>query len=64
METIEDFLGLGTVVIALISIISMWALFRKADLPGWASIIPIFNIYYFLKMIRRSPLLRTQIHAD
>ena len=56
METIEDFLGLGTVVIALISLISMWALFRKADLPGWASIIPIFNIYYFLKMIRRSPL--------
>ncbi len=56
METTEDFLGLGTAVLVLISIISMWALFRKANLPGWASIIPIFNIYYFLKMIRRSPL--------
>lgn len=56
METVEDFLGLGTAVIALISLISMWALFKKADLPGWASIIPVVNIYYFLKMIQRSPL--------
>lgn len=36
--------------IALISIIGMWKAFEKAGQPGWASIIPIYNVYIILKI--------------
>jgi|SRR5574344_1232714 hypothetical protein len=29
---------------SLLIIISMWKIFKKANKPGWASIIPIYNI--------------------
>ena len=28
----------------------MWRVFTKAGKPGWAIIIPIFNLYVFLKI--------------
>jgi hypothetical protein len=39
--------------IALIGIIAMWRVFEKAKQPGWASIIPIYNIYVLLKIANR-----------
>lgn len=39
------------VIIALIA--SFWKLFVKAGQPGWASIIPIYNIYILLKIVCR-----------
>ena len=32
-------------VIFVISVIGMWKVFEKAGQPGWAAIIPIYNIY-------------------
>ena len=29
---------------------SMWKLFEKAEQPGWAAIIPIYNTYIMLKI--------------
>lgn len=29
--------------IAIISIVALWRIFKKAGKPGWASIIPIYN---------------------
>jgi hypothetical protein len=38
-------------VISVIVIISYWKLFTKAGKPGWAAIIPIYNIIVLLEII-------------
>lgn len=37
-------------VVTLLMIISMWKIFTKAGKPGWASIIPIYNIIVLLQV--------------
>ena len=37
-------------VVYLISIIIFWRVFTKAGRPGWAAIIPIYNIYTLVKV--------------
>lgn len=41
------------VVIAVIAIVAMWKIFTKAKQPGWAAIIPIYNIYILLTIVGR-----------
>ena len=36
--------------IAVLGIIAMWKLFEKAGEPGWASIIPFYNVYVLFKI--------------
>jgi hypothetical protein len=38
-------------VISLICIVSNWKIFSKAGRPGWASIVPIYNIVIFLDIV-------------
>lgn len=45
--------GMGTSllicgIIGLVMIIAMWKLFSKAGRPGWAAIIPIYNVIVML----------------
>ena len=40
-------------IIAIIGIVAMWKLFMKAGQPGWAAIIPIFNVIVFLRVVNR-----------
>ena len=37
-------------VFAVIAIIALWRVFSKAGRPGWAAIIPIYNIYTLVKV--------------
>ncbi len=37
-------------VFAVLMIVSMWKIFEKAGEPGWASIIPFYNLYVILKI--------------
>jgi hypothetical protein len=52
-------LGMGLVfflvmmVIAVVFIIGMWKVYTKAGQPGWAILIPIYNIYILLKIAGR-----------
>ena len=39
-----------SLILGLISIISYWKLFKKAGKPGWASIVPIYNIIIMLQI--------------
>ena len=39
------YLGIFVLMIA-----SMWKVYTKADQPGWASIVPIYNMYVLLKI--------------
>ncbi|NEU55678.1 DUF5684 domain-containing protein [Halorussus sp. MSC15.2] len=36
--------------ILVLTVASMWKVFQKADQPGWAALIPIFNAYVMLKI--------------
>ena len=40
-------------LIALLVIVAMWKVFTKAGRPGWASIIPIYNMYVWCKIVGR-----------
>ena len=37
-------------LIGLVPIAGMWLVYKKAGEPGWAAIIPIYNIYVLLKI--------------
>jgi len=37
-------------IVAVIAIIALWRVFSKAGRPGWAAIIPIYNIYTLVKV--------------
>ena len=57
------FLGLGGAELILISIIlipffiipiaSYWKIFEKAEQPGWAALIPIYNLIILMKIINK-----------
>lgn len=38
---------------AVIMIISMWKIFVKAGKPGWAAIVPIYNVIVLLEIVGR-----------
>src|SRR5262249_43666381 len=40
-------------LIALLVIVAMWKVFTKAGRPGWAAIIPIYNMYVWCKIVGR-----------
>lgn len=39
--------------VASVTIISMWEVFAKAGKPGWAAIIPIYNMLVLLQIVGR-----------
>lgn len=50
-------MGILIVILFIISyvliIISLWKIFKKAGKPGWASIIPIYNIYVICQIAEK-----------
>lgn len=44
-------------VLGILMIIGMWKLFTKAGKPGWASLIPIYNLIVYLQIAGLSPWL-------
>lgn len=41
------------VLFSIIGVISMWRIYKKAGQPGWAAIIPFYNIIVWLKIISK-----------
>jgi hypothetical protein len=46
-----SFLLIPALIIWLISVIGMWKIYEKAGKPGWAAIVPIYNIIVLLEII-------------
>jgi len=50
----ENIVGTAVLILSLATMVvviaSMWKVFEKANKPGWASIIPIYNTYLMLKI--------------
>lgn len=42
----------SSLIVTIIAVICTWRLFDKANLGGWRSIIPIYNVYTYCKMIK------------
>lgn len=38
------------ILFSILMIVSSWKIFEKAGQPGWAAIIPIYNLYIFIKI--------------
>lgn len=36
---------------SIVMIVALWKLYAKAEKPGWASIVPIYNLFVMLEMI-------------
>jgi hypothetical protein len=45
--------GLIPLAIFVLMIVSGWVIFTKADKPGWACIIPIYNVLVLLDIVGR-----------
>jgi len=55
MENFIDFLfgGIATatyVGVIVLTLMGMWRVYQKADQPGWACIVPFYNVYILLKI--------------
>ncbi len=56
LATNGGFVGILVIVyiaIIVFEIAALWKVFVKAGQPGWAAIIPIYNLYILLKVIGR-----------
>ena len=42
-----------SVALTILAIAGMWKVFVKAKQPGWAAIIPIYNVIVLLKIVNR-----------
>lgn len=51
--TMEIIILLIQLAIVILIIAGVWKTFAKAGQPGWAAIIPIFNVYILLKVANR-----------
>jgi hypothetical protein len=45
--------GIIGLAVAVFMIAAMWKIFTKAGQPGWASLIPIYNMYIWCKIVGR-----------
>jgi hypothetical protein len=41
--------------VAILAIVGMWKTFTKAGQPGWAVIVPIYNLLVLMRVAGRSP---------
>ncbi len=41
------------VIVAVVILVAWWKIFTKAGKPGWAAIIPIYNVIVMLQVIGR-----------
>ena len=57
------FAGMGVVAwiiyiaIAIFEIVAMWKLFEKAGKPGWAAIVPVYNLVVMFQIVGMNPWL-------
>jgi len=56
-ESMFPTIGLGAMLfylaIAVVMIIAEWKIYEKGGQPGWAILIPFYNLYVLLKMVGR-----------
>jgi hypothetical protein len=51
LGSMELLLILFALLLVIIPYAGMWKVYEKAGQPGWAAIIPIYNIYVLIKIV-------------
>ncbi|RNC66710.1 MAG: signal peptidase I [Desulfuromonadales bacterium] len=41
---------IGMILVVLVLLVSFWKIYEKAGEPGWASLIPIYNLFVLVKI--------------
>lgn len=49
----NPFFVIFILIFAVLTIASYWKIFQKAGKPGWAAIIPIYNIWVMLEVVKK-----------
>jgi len=44
---------LFSLVLSIIALVGLWKMFTKAGKPGWAAIIPVYNVIVMIEMADR-----------
>lgn len=39
-----------SLIVTVVAIIALWKIFQKAGEPGWAAIVPLYNLYVLYKI--------------
>ncbi len=47
------FFWILSMALSILMIVSLWKIFKKAGKPGWASIVPIYNIYIMCEIAEK-----------
>lgn len=53
MQNNDTFAGFIFITIIIFYTVSVWKIYTKAGKPGWAVLIPFYNLYVLLKIIKR-----------
>jgi len=51
MENFISLIIFGSIVLSVFMIVASWIVYTKAGKPGWACIIPIYNIIVLLQIV-------------
>ncbi|NPA39940.1 MAG: signal peptidase I [Thermodesulfobacteria bacterium] len=46
-------IDVSNLFLTILTLIGMWKVFEKANQPGWASMIPIYNTYILIKIAKK-----------
>lgn len=57
LGTMLSFIIVFSLIVCVLSIIAMWRIFTKAGKPGWASIIPVYNMVVLFQIVGMNPWL-------
>ncbi|MBY0514595.1 MAG: hypothetical protein K2P78_11865 [Gemmataceae bacterium] len=57
MGGLFDYYLLAYAVLVLAVVAGWWTVFRKAGQPGWAALVPVYNIYVLVVGVARLSLL-------
>jgi hypothetical protein len=55
-QTMAIIITIGILLFAILSIAGLWKILQKGGKPGWAAIIPIYNIWCLFEMTDINPL--------
>lgn len=50
-EETTTYASIAGIIVGILLIVAMWRIFQKAGEAGWKSIIPLYNLYTFVKII-------------
>ena len=52
-DSVNPFLVIFWIVMTVVLIVANWKIFTKAGKPGWAILIPIYNIIVMMQIIKK-----------